>query len=169
MWWNLKIEVRDGEKSIDFESLSSKSKREVHALIKQGCVAGEIEEEKDMQKVTYNSDRICFEHDGVEYSLTRGEIDAAWAFKEKELRLEDAERHLEYLVFGCDRDELDDIEIIACIDFFEQRFGVSYADALDMKELFVVQYDNIFDCNTAENVLWNESIFSVLESANRHS
>lgn len=43
-WWKVRFDVTLDGIGIDFDELSAQSKRNIQAMLAQGCVAGEIEE-----------------------------------------------------------------------------------------------------------------------------
>ncbi|MBE6954492.1 MAG: hypothetical protein E7449_01095 [Ruminococcaceae bacterium] len=113
---------------------------------------------------------IHFVHNGVQYVMTKEEIDAAYAYREHCFQEEDALRHLNYFVFGYDGPEFGDnpenagpgeAEDLAA---FEEDYGISYLDARELKAHFVTIYNRIFNCNIAENDLWVEAIDKVLSA-----
>lgn len=46
-WWKVRFDVTLDGIEIDFDELSDHSKRNIQAMLAQGCVAGEIAEEED--------------------------------------------------------------------------------------------------------------------------
>lgn len=112
---------------------------------------------------------VRFTHNGVDYAMTRDEIDAAYDFVKREFLEEDALRQLDYFIFGYsepfigeDPDSAPDGEIEDLNDF-ERKFGISYAEAKNLKSSFVASFMSCSDCNIPENDLWHEAIYRVLD------
>lgn len=115
------------------------------------------------------ADLVHFEHDGVKYAMTRAELDAAYAYVEREFQEEDALRQLDYFVFGysepsfgVDPDMATGGEAEDMADF-EEKYGISYMEAKKLKGQFTTVYVCTNDCNQAENDRWHDAIACVLD------
>lgn len=54
-WWRIGFDVTLDGIGIDFDELSIQSKRKIQAMLAQGCVAGEIEEQEDTDGIDSGS------------------------------------------------------------------------------------------------------------------
>lgn len=54
-WWRIRFDVTLDGIGIDFDELSTQSKRKIQAMLAQGCVAGEIEEQEDTDGIDSGS------------------------------------------------------------------------------------------------------------------
>lgn len=100
---------------------------------------------------------ITFEHNGAVYDMTEEQIEAAYRFREHQHRIEDAKRQIEYCGFGTDEPSEEHRE------YFESRWGFDMEHALTLAEDVIDEFDRIFDCNVAENDLWDTAVMKVLE------
>ena len=114
------------------------------------------------------TDLIHFEHNGVKYAMTREEINAAYAYKDREYQEEDALRQLDYFVFGYENPDFGDnpedagpgeAEDLAA---FEEKYEISYMEARKLKTHFVARFNSTASCGTAENDIWHNAIEAVL-------
>lgn len=108
---------------------------------------------------------VNFEYDGVKYSMTEQEIEAAYRYQEHQYRLEDAKRQLNTLAFGCDDgSDFDDPEDEEAKRYFAEDYGISYEEAgsEDMLEEYLRRFENRFDCDIDENSQWEAAIRAVL-------
>jgi hypothetical protein len=101
---------------------------------------------------------VVFDHLGVFYEMTAEEIEAAYRYQQRQYRLEDAERQFLLFVYGCDPGELNHGELEYQEFDFEERYGVSVSDGLAMLDAFVDRYEDLMDCNVAENDTWRNAI-----------
>lgn len=108
---------------------------------------------------------VCFEYNGMRYTMTEQEIEAAYRYQERRYRLQDAKRHLDIIVFGLDDgDALDDPESKEAMAYFAKQYGISYEEASSdkMLEEYLRRFEGRFDCNYDENSQWEASILSAL-------
>ena len=111
---------------------------------------------------------VRFTHNGVDYAMTRDEIDAAYDFVKREFLEEDALRQLDYFIFGYSEPSIGENPDLATdreredLASFEDKYGISYAEAKDLKSSFVASFMSRSDCNIPENDLWHEAIYRVL-------
>lgn len=54
-WWRIRFDITLDGIGIDFDELSIQSKRKIQAMLAQGCVAGEIEEQEDTDGIDSGS------------------------------------------------------------------------------------------------------------------
>ena len=112
---------------------------------------------------------VCFSHNGKQYAMYPEEIEAAYRYQERQYRLQDAERQLKYLCFGeeYDDDEVDvpfpREDISEALDAFEDRFGMSYHDAKEHLDTFVLKFNMGFDRKLTENDQWENAIMEALK------
>ena len=114
------------------------------------------------------TDLIHFEHLGVKYAMTRDEINAAYAYKDREYQEEDALRHLDYFVFGYENPDFGENPENASpgeaedLSTFEEEYEISYMEARNLKTHFVIRFNSTANCGTAENDIWHDAIKAVL-------
>lgn len=101
---------------------------------------------------------IVFEHNGVLYEMTADEIEAAYRYQERMNRLCDAKRQFLEFAYGCDPDELDHGDREYQEISFEEEHGFPISDGLLMLDAFVDRYEDLCDCNVAENDTWRNAI-----------
>ena len=106
---------------------------------------------------------VEFTYDGQMFKMSEQEIIAAYYYRLHQFRLQDALRQLNIFVYGCD--EIPEEEQDESDDCFQKQYGLSYVEAstTDMLELYCSRFDARFDCNEAENDLWEAAIRAVLE------
>lgn len=126
--------------------------------------------EKIVPRAEPRNGLVRFECNGAEYAMTEAEIEAAYRYRESQFRKEDAIRQLNYFIFGYDKADLGgdpdnfsatELEEIA---YFEEKYGISYAEAKKLADIYEAQFCAIFDCNVSENDLWYSAISIVLEN-----
>lgn len=106
---------------------------------------------------------VDFAYNGKSYSMTRDELEAAYRFKEREYRKLDAERAVDYYVFGDDDiDNMDDAERSEIENDFERDRGISYAALKNAADDLIDIFFQKQDCNEAENVTWENAIDAYL-------
>lgn len=112
-------------------------------------------------------DLVHFEHNGVGYTMTHQEIEAAYRYQEHQYRLQDAKRQLNIIIFGYDDADPEDSEFNDDLRRFERQYNTSYekATACDMLEEYLRRYESRFDCDQSENDQWEAAILAVLEDA----
>lgn len=101
---------------------------------------------------------IKFTHLGVEYEMTAEEIEAAYRYQERQNRLLDAKRHYLLFVYGIDPDELEQLDLEYQEANFEEEYGFPVPEGYKMLDAFVDRYEDLFDCNVAENDTWRNAI-----------
>lgn len=104
---------------------------------------------------------VTFEYNGKSYCMTRDELEAAYRFKEREYREEDAKHAIECYVFG--DDDISDDERAEEQRYFEKKYGVKYDDlfagASEIVEIFFEKQD----CNEGENTTWASAIADYIQ------
>jgi len=122
-------------------------------------------------KANNDEEIIVFEHDGVTYTMTASQMEAAYRCQEQRYRLRDALRHLNIFVYGVDKnygepiseeDETEDDRKNRLL--FEKIYGVAYQtlSAPAMLETFVKRFKDNFDCRVSEKSQWDNVIRHVL-------
>lgn len=110
----------------------------------------------------------CRPLDELEFELSDSELYEAYSEKQKVFLLQDAERHLEFVVFGTERSTLDEDAEAAELDSFLGQYGFSYTDATDPDSNFYIleeavdRFQDEKDCNLAENDVWENIIRNIL-------
>lgn len=117
------------------------------------------------------SNKVEFEHNGKKYAMTEDEITAAYWYKDRQYRKEDALRQLRYLVFdGYEVDDEDNEEdgIEDRKRWFETVYHITYEEACEMVDDFVDTFEDFADCNVDENQTWHDAIVEVLEEVGKN-
>lgn len=114
-------------------------------------------------------EKIKFVYNGVEFTMTEQEIEAAYEYRKHQLRLLDAKRHLNTLFYGVEED-IDPDDPACLLDYkkasnFSIKYSVSYEQAVseELLERYVKRYENRFDCAYGEDDLWEAAIVAVLK------
>lgn len=110
---------------------------------------------------------VVFEHNGVLYEMTADEIEAAYRYQERMNRLCDAKRQFLEFAYGCDPDALEHGDREYQEISFEEEYGFPICDGLLMLNAFVDRYEDLFDCNVAENITWHDAIEQELGDARK--
>ena len=71
----------------------------------------------------------CCPLDELEFQLSDNELYDAYREQQKIFLLQDADRHLELVVFGTEREALDEEAEAAELSSFQEQYGFSYEDA----------------------------------------
>lgn len=122
-----------------------------------------------MFQLVTDKEAICFSHNGRQYAMYADEIEAAYRYQEHQYRLQDAERQLKYLCFGeeVDDDEIESPnrrdEITYALGFFADDYCISYAEARQHLDAFVLKFEMGQDCGIDENTRWENAIKCVLK------
>lgn len=110
----------------------------------------------------------CCPLDELEFQLSDSELYDAYREQQKIFLLQDAERHLEFVVFGTEREALDDEAEAAELSSFQEQYGFSYEDATDPDSNFYIldeavdRFQDEQDCNLPENDVWENIIRNIL-------
>lgn len=108
------------------------------------------------------SNKVEFEHNGKKYAMTEDEITAAYWYKEKQHRREDALRQLNQFIFNED-EPVEEADAEEKKRWFERVYLISYETACGMLDDFVRAFERFGDCNVDENQTWHDAIVEVLE------
>jgi hypothetical protein len=103
---------------------------------------------------------IRIKHNGNEYQLFTDEIEAAYLYRKKEYMVEDCKHHLEIICDNTVKDDIDEDRLKS----FKEEYGIDYSEAESLIENMVETYEDIQDCNRAENDVWEDAIKLVLQS-----
>lgn len=106
--------------------------------------------------------KIQFTWHGKSYAMTADEIEAAYRHQLHAYRMQDAERHVNNLVFDEDEHDPDSEYQKQAIDEFNNNHGCTYADLMDSLECIVERFEDDFDCNVDENTQWQNAIKTVI-------
>lgn len=103
---------------------------------------------------------VKFVHRGNEYEMEEEQIEAAYRFRERQYRYEDAKRHLIMEA----NEYANDIEELSLEDKVEfcSKFDIDIMEAMKLLELIVDEFELRYDCNTPENAAWDSAIQSIL-------
>jgi len=112
--------------------------------------------------------KIEFEYGGKTYSMTEEEIEAAYRYKERQYRKEDALRQLNQFIFDEDDPEDDGSSIEEKKRWFECIYLITYEEAREMLDDFVDTFEDFADCNVDENQTWHDAIEEVLEEVGKN-
>lgn len=110
----------------------------------------------------------CCPLDELEFQLSDNELYDAYREQQKIFLFQDAERHLEFVVFGTEREALDDEAEAAELSSFQEQYGFSYEDATDPDSNFYIldeavdRFQDEQDCNLPENDVWENIIRNIL-------
>lgn len=113
---------------------------------------------------------MYIERNGEKIELTARELESAFREREHQYMLEDAKRHfcefaIGYYDYG---EEYDEDEYATADADFKNTYGFSIVDAIDERsayyvlETLVERYADAFDCNIAENDIWQSVCECVL-------
>lgn len=118
-----------------------------------------------------SNEKVEFEHNGKKYAMTEEEIEAAYRYKERQYRREDALRQLNYLVFDqfeVDEEDGEEDGIGSRKRWFESVYHITYEKACEMLDDFVDTFEDFADCNVDENQTWHDAIEEVLEEVGKN-
>ena len=106
--------------------------------------------------------KIQFTWNGKTYTMTSAEIEAAYRHQLHAYRMQDAERHINNLVFDEDEHDPDSEYQKQAIDEFNNSHGCTYAALMDGLECIIERFEDDFDCNVDENTQWQNAIKNVI-------
>lgn len=87
---------------------------------------------------------------GKSWEMTPEQIEAAYRYKERQYRVEDAKNQLELNA-----------------DWIEEKYGYSYDEAIEYAEELAECFQDDFDCNESENDAWIDPIIEMFDSLGR--
>lgn len=87
---------------------------------------------------------------GKSWEMTPEQIEAAYRYKERQYRIEDAKNQLELNA-----------------DWIEEKYGYSYDEAIEYAEELAECFQDNFDCNMSENSLWSSFIMGMFDGLSR--
>ena len=105
-----------------------------------------------MVTIENTKEAVTFEYNGKSYCMTSDELEAAYRFKEREYRKEDAKHAIECYVFG--DDDISGDERAEEQRYFEEKYGVKYDDLFAGAPEIVDIFFQKQDCNEGENTTW---------------
>lgn len=106
---------------------------------------------------------VEFEYNGKQYAMTAEEIEAAYRYREHQYLLEDAKRHLKFMICFDSEADLDDPELADDILEFEKHYETTVEEAMEMLEDFVDAFKDDFTCDIGENMQWYMAICNTLK------
>ena len=106
--------------------------------------------------------KIQFTWHGKSYAMMADEIEAAYRHQLHAYRMQDAERHVNNLVFDEDEHDPDSEYQKQAIDEFNNSHGCTYAALMDGLECIIERFEDDFDCNVDENTQWQNAIKTVI-------
>ena len=85
---------------------------------------------------------------GKSWEMTPEQIEAAYRYKERQYRIDDAYNQLELNA-----------------DWIEEKYGYSYNEIIEFSEELAERYHDNEDCNVSENDMWVSQIERMFEVA----
>ena len=107
--------------------------------------------------------KIKFAYNGVSYSMTPEEIEAAYGYRRRQNLLEDAERQLELYAFGATRDCLDEKHIASELSDFQNQYGIPYELVLDNLVCIINQFERLRREDVDDDMTWVIAIEAVIK------
>ena len=105
---------------------------------------------------------IKFTHLGIEYEMTKQQIEAAFRYQTEQYRREDAKYQLDQFIYGDEPGNLSRIDRETQEDFFKGRYKMDVADAYTLIDKIVDRFYKNESCDKEENTVWQDSIREVL-------
>lgn len=96
------------------------------------------------------------------FYMTPLQIEAAYEYQKRQYQMQDCREHLEEIVFGESTDLLEEFEKRELEKVFFDRYGMEYADALELLVAMTDRFEKKHDCNIDENTAWDIAITDVL-------
>lgn len=87
---------------------------------------------------------------GKSWEMTPEQIEAAYRYKERQYRIDDAYNQLELNA-----------------DWIEEKYGYSYNEIIEFSEELAERFQDNFDCNVSENDDWVARIIEMFDAAGR--
>ena len=87
---------------------------------------------------------------GKSWEMTPEQIEAAYRYKERQYRIEDAENQLELNA-----------------DWIHDKYGYSDDETMDFADELAERFEDRFDCNVSENDAWVARITEMFNSVGR--
>ena len=87
---------------------------------------------------------------GKSWEMTPEQIEAAYRYKERQYRIDDAYNQLELNA-----------------DWIEEKYGYSYNEIIEFSEELAERFEDKFDCNVSENDDWVARIIEMFDAAGR--
>ena len=87
---------------------------------------------------------------GKSWEMTPEQIEAAYRYKERQYRIDDAYNQLELNA-----------------DWIEEKYGYSYNEIIEFSEELAERFQDDFDCNVSENNAWMNCITEMFDSLGR--
>jgi hypothetical protein len=87
---------------------------------------------------------------GKSWEMTPEQIEAAYRYKERQYRIDDAYNQLELNA-----------------DWIEEKYGYSYNEIIEFSEELAERFHDNFDCNESENDAWIDRITEMFDSLGR--
>mgnify|MGYP000093715628 CR=1 FL=1 len=103
---------------------------------------------------------VKFTYYGREYEMEEKQIEAAYRFRERQYRMDDAKRHL-IMEVNEYANEIEDLSVEDMIEF-RRQFGIDITEAMEVLDVIVDEFESHYDCNVTENAVWKYVIEKVL-------
>ena len=87
---------------------------------------------------------------GKSWEMTPEQIEAAYRYKERQYRIDDAYNQLELNA-----------------DWIEEKYGYSYNEIIEFSEELAERFEDKFDCNVSENDAWVARITEMFDAIGR--
>ena len=112
---------------------------------------------------------VTFQHNGRTYVMSVDEIEAAYEYRKHQNLLSDAQNHLKELCVGWNLDgydpgcEPEDEDTRNALDDFKMIYGMTFDEALQHLEAYVIRFQCGFNQELTEDEQWEYAIRRVLE------
>lgn len=107
-------------------------------------------------------DKIVFEYNGVTYSMTKEEIEAAYDYRHQQDLLEDANRQLEMYAFGSAQDCLDEEHVESGLAEFQDQHGIPYDTVKDHCDRIVKRFEHLRREDVDDEMTWVIAIEAII-------
>ena len=87
---------------------------------------------------------------GKSWEMTPEQIEAAYRYKERQYRIDDAYNQLELNA-----------------DWIEDKYGYSYNEIIEFSEELAERFQDDFDCNESKNDAWIDRIIEIFNAYSR--
>ncbi len=93
---------------------------------------------------------VVISWNGKSWEMTHEQIEAAYRYKERQYRIDDAYNQLELNA-----------------DWIEEKYGYSYNEIIEFSEELAERFQDDFDCNESENDAWIDRITEMFNAYGR--
>lgn len=107
-------------------------------------------------------DKIVFEYNGITYSMTKEEIEAAYDYRHQQDLLEDANRQLEIYAFGSAQECLDEEYVESGLTVFQDQHGIPYDTVKDHCDRIVKRFEHLRREDVDDEMTWVIAIEAII-------